>query len=127
MIVDDNEFMTKFLSSYFHKKYQLLTASDGLEAVLWMQEGVIPDIILADLDMPHLDGLGLLKTIKSNPTYSHIPVIILSGKKDSESKIRCLKMGAGDYVSKPFNPLVLELKISQVLKNSKASSYLGLN
>lgn len=117
LIVDDNEMMREFLTSYLNEKYLVNAVEGGFEAIAYLHSETIPDLIIVDLNMPHIDGYSLLeKTIKGNDQFAHIPVIILSGSKQSECRIRCLESGAADFVIKPFNPKELELRISHTLK-----------
>ncbi len=116
LIVDDNEMMREFLTSYLSSKYHVNAVNGGSQAISYLQSGTIPDLIIADLNMPEMDGSTLIEKIRSNSLFCHIPVIILSGSKKSESRIKCLEIGAKDFIIKPFNPRELELRISHVLK-----------
>jgi len=81
-----------------------------------MQEGNIPDIIVADIQMPVLNGYDFLTQIKASGFFHATPVIMLSSIDNSTERIKCLRMGARDYVVKPFNPEELYLRIKNILE-----------
>jgi DNA-binding response OmpR family regulator len=73
-----------------------------------MQQGVVPDIIIADVNMPDVGGIEFIMQIRSSGFFRDVPLIMLSGNEKSEDKIKSLKAGADDYMTKPFNPEELE-------------------
>lgn len=83
-------------------KYKIATASGGVEALEKVAQE-IPDLILLDVMMPDLDGHEVLKQLKANPAYQDIPVIFLTALHNPEDIVKGFKLGASDYVSKPFN------------------------
>ena len=89
---------------------------NGLEAMNWLQDGHSADGIVADLDMPHMNGLEFIKQLRANTLYRNIPLVMLSGKDESSKKIMCLKNGADDYMVKPFNPEELDIRIKNTFK-----------
>ena len=90
--------------------------SDGFHVLSYLQEGNIPDLIVTDLNTPHLGGLALIKQIKASDFFSSIPIVVLSGEESSEMIVTCLDAGADDFVVKPFNPKELEARIKVVLR-----------
>jgi CheY-like chemotaxis protein len=112
MIVDDNQMMRSFLSSFLIKKgYQLTMATHGMEALTLLRRGTYPDLIITDIRMPVLDGMKFLDRLQASPLLKEIPVVILSGQDSSEDRIACLERGAVDVLTKPFNPIELDLRI----------------
>jgi len=83
--------------------YTFLSADNGVEAVKEIKS-FIPDLILLDLFMPYLDGLGVLKAIKADPLTAHIPVLILSAWPTGDNRKRAEEAGAAGFVPKPFVP-----------------------
>jgi DNA-binding response OmpR family regulator len=83
-----------------------------------MQNGNIPDLIISDLNTPKISGLDLIEQLKISDFFNTVPIIILSGEESSEKRIRCLDMGADDYIVKPFNPAELDARIKVVLRRS---------
>jgi DNA-binding response OmpR family regulator len=80
----------------------------------------MPDLIISDLMMPGIDGIELLRELKNNIHTNHIPVIILTAKTSDTERVEGLQAGADDYITKPFNFDVLELKIKNLLEGRKA-------
>jgi CheY-like chemotaxis protein len=121
-IVDDNEMMREFLSSYFGQEYDV-TSFDSAEDVLSsLTPGFKPDLIIADYSMEGLDGLALLRNLKTSGYYQDIPVVFVSGQQKSDTRIQCLEEGAEDFVTKPFNPQELALKVKRILATKVALS-----
>lgn len=117
-VEDDKEFL-KFISGHFSEKYRVSAFHDGAEAIANIQKKV-PDLIVTDLMMPHMDGMALCKVIKTSFEYCHVPVIMLTAKSDIESRIEGFESGADVYLPKPFLLAELELQIKNIL-TSKAS------
>lgn len=115
LIVDDKPSISDLIVQFLKHAYDVETKLDGLEALAWMQEGNIPDLILTDLQMPNMDGIELIKKVKASGYFSDVPIIVLSSKDSSKDRIECLKLGAEDYIMKPFNPEELMIRIEKVL------------
>lgn len=115
MILDDNAMMQQFLGNYFKDSYNVVGFQHVLNAWKWLNEGNPVDLILVDIRMPEITGIQFLEQIKNSGLYRDIPVIMLSGVEKSDDRIRCLKLGAADYVMKPFNPKELEARIEKNL------------
>ncbi|MGE4586609.1 MAG: PleD family two-component system response regulator [Mangrovibacterium sp.] len=115
LLVDDKIQLLVLLSQILKPSFEVVTKTNGLEAMEWLQEGNLPDLILSDIQMPGMDGLKLLQMIKGSGAFSKIPFVILSSRESSEDRIECLKHGASDYISKPFNPEELKIRIERLL------------
>lgn len=120
LIVDDNPDIARYLSGEM-KDMECRHASDGLEGQK-IAETWKPDIIVSDLNMPQKNGIDLLKSLKKNLLTRHIPVVILSAKQDSATRIEALKAGASAFVAKPFEMEELYLTIRHLLENNKIKS-----
>lgn len=116
LIVEDDTFMQKILSTFLSKTYEVQVSDNGLDALSFLQDGNIPDLILTDLNTPKLNGFGLLDQIKSSDLFKSIPIIILSGEDASDKRTKGLNAGAEDFVAKPFNPTELEARIKVILR-----------
>ena len=119
LIVDDNADMREHLRSLLQDRYSIATANHGKEALEKIKEN-IPDLVLSDVMMPVMDGINLLKAIKSNPDTEHIPVILLTARAGEESRIEGLEIGADDYLIKPFSAKELIARINSQLKIGEA-------
>ncbi len=115
-IVEDDIYMQNLLSFHLSAHYTISTFSNGLEALTSIQQGNVPDLILSDLNTPEIGGLELIKQIKASGFFSFIPILILSGEENSDTRIQCLNAGADDFIVKPFNPQELDARLKIVLK-----------
>lgn len=107
LVVEDNASLNAFVSGLFSEKYQVIQASDGQEGLKLAAEEC-PDVIISDVKMPgDIDGYALCRQIKSDPSTSHISVVLLTAKTLDENKIEGYKCGADAYLCKPFSPDVL--------------------
>jgi Response regulator receiver domain len=77
------------------------------------------DVVLLDIVMPELDGVSVLEHVKGDPALQDVPVIMISGVDDSESVVRCIEIGADDYLPKPFDPVLLRARISAGLTKKR--------
>lgn len=100
----------------FEKKIRVVQKTNGKEALDWMNEGNIPDVIVADLSMPEMDGYEFIQHIRSSGFYRKLPLIMLSGNENTADKVKALKYGADDYLVKPFNPEELEARIENIFR-----------
>jgi DNA-binding response OmpR family regulator len=119
LALDDEISILKILDFYFGKSYNVIAKQNGKDALEWMQQGVIPDIIIADINMPELNGVEFIRQIRASGFFKDVPLIMLSGNESSADKIKCLKAGADDYMIKPFNPEELEARIDNIFRRLK--------
>jgi len=116
LIVDDNEDIRIFIKQVLGEEYTIYEAENGQEGYD-IAKKVIPNIIVTDLMMPIIDGLQLCEKLKTTKTTSHIPVLILTAKLSQESELEGLKLGADDYIRKPFDVEALHLKLKNILQD----------
>lgn len=116
LIVEDNEPLRKMLSEIFEKFYIVITATNGNEGLKKVQSEQ-PDIVLSDVIMPQMSGTELCQAIKKNMDTCHIPVVLLTAKTGVEHTIEGLKMGADDYITKPFNINILLSRCNNLVNN----------
>jgi CheY-like chemotaxis protein len=115
LVVDDDPVIQKLLSVNFEMEgYRVVTAGDGVEGLERVQADP-PDLILLDVMMPRMDGLEVVRRLKSDPATKLIPVVLLSAKAQSTDIQHGVDAGADDYVTKPFDPLELLDKVSGLL------------
>lgn len=115
LVVEDHKDMQLFVESILREKYDVIKAANGLEGLEKAQTHAI-DLIVSDVMMPEMDGLTFCKKIKSNIATSHIPVLLLTAKVMDENRIKGYEEGADSYVTKPFNPDLLLVRIDNLLQ-----------
>ncbi len=115
LIIDDSKPIRYLLETIVSKYYNVVTASDGFEAMYWLSQGNKPDIIISDLQMPNIDGWDLIRNLTSSGIYGDIPIIVLSGSYSEDMKGKCEEFGVAAFLVKPFNPTRLMDAIRQAL------------
>lgn len=114
LVVEDDYNIRDLLLDILSSKYTVLTANDGLEAIRILQQN-LPDLVLCDIVMPELDGLGLIDKIRSDERTAHLPIVSVSAKLSIEDRIEAVEHGADAYITKPFNPRHVLATIEQLL------------
>jgi DNA-binding response OmpR family regulator len=115
MIVEDDDNIRELLEMYFSKAgFEIIQAADGKTA-LDLFESEKPHIVILDLMLPVIDGIAVAREIKKN---TNIPILMLTAKAEESDKIRGLEIGADDYVTKPFSPKEVVLRVKNILKRS---------
>jgi len=112
LVVDDSRTLRKVLVRELRQigPMQIEEASDGLEALEILQARTF-DLVLLDMEMPELDGLGVLTALKKSGQLSGLPVIVISSAEEIDKTVKCIEMGAEDYLPKTFNPILLRARI----------------
>ena len=118
LLVDDNVEVLDYLEMVFQNQYNIVRAENGVQALAYL-ENHEPDLIISDVMMPEMDGITLCKEIKTNVLISHIPIILLTAKATVDNTLEGLKIGADDYVPKPFYPDVLRVKVQNFIEAKK--------
>jgi len=115
LLVDDEDSLRKVVKDLLERDgYIVAEARDGVQA-LDQVDRVGPDIIVLDLNMPGLDGYGVLSHLRSRPATADIPVIVLTAKSDEDNEVRVFEMGADDFLTKPFRARALSARLEAVL------------
>jgi DNA-binding response OmpR family regulator len=107
LVVDDEITICLLLENFLSEEYDVISFNDGINALEWL-EGNLPDLIISDIEMPNMDGYEFLVQVRDRGFTKHTPIIMLSAKSESKERIKCYKLGAQDYLTKPFNPEELE-------------------
>ena len=115
LIVDDNDEFRQFLAGELAQQYHILQAADGEQALQVIAKNNV-DLVISDVMMPRIDGMELCKRIKLDISTSHIMVVLLTARTAEEIKIEGFRAGTDDYLSKPFNMEMLELRIEHLLE-----------
>ncbi|OQB79274.1 MAG: Sensor histidine kinase TodS [Bacteroidetes bacterium ADurb.Bin123] len=116
LVVEDNEEMKDFIAREINATYNVVTARDGEEAMSLLKMHSI-QLIVSDIMMPVMDGLDMLRKVKTDLEYSHIPVILLTARNTVQSRLEGLESGADAYIEKPFTVDILLAQISNLLNN----------
>jgi adenylate cyclase len=112
LIVDDDVVSRELLRRLLEQDGHIVrAAANGREALELFKEEA-SDVVLLDIVMPELDGISVLEELKATPGAEHVPVIMISGVDETESVVRCIEIGADDYLPKPFNHVILRARIS---------------
>src|SRR5215831_1067124 len=119
LVVDDNSMNRIMLSRYITKLgYQATLVENGRQALDKLQ-GECFDLVLLDVEMPEMDGYQVLEHLRAHPRLRDIPVIMISAVEELESVVKCIELGAQDYLPKPFNPVLLHARISACLEKKR--------
>lgn len=116
LLIDDNPEILKFLDSILKSEFDLIHASDGEDGVAKAIR-YVPNLIISDIMMPFKDGIDLCSTLKNKTATSHIPIVLLTAKSNTESVNTGFEEGADAYMTKPFNPKVLKTRVKNLLEN----------
>ncbi len=122
LVVDDEENVVKLISATlgYDDRYQVAVARDGQEALsIALHER--PDLVILDMLMPKLDGSAVCRELKANLVTAHTKVIMLTALTQQGDRQRALMAGADDFLTKPFSPTALLLKIEQILDSEQES------
>ena len=115
LVVEDHSDMREFLRTQLSAHYRVLTAGNGREALLTTRREMV-HLVVSDVMMPEMDGFELCRNLKESMDTSHIPVILLTAKSESDDVATGYRAGADAYVSKPFDIGILEMQIGNILK-----------
>jgi response regulator RpfG family c-di-GMP phosphodiesterase len=119
LVVEDEQFMQALIKLHMvNEGFEVVTAENGAAAIKCMKQQK-PDLIISDVMMPLMDGLTLCRVIAKDPALKDIPFLLISGNKSLENRVEGLKLGAIDYITKPFDLEELSLKINTILKRDK--------
>jgi len=120
LIVDDSRSLRLVLKRELNRIGIMNTdaAVDGMSAIEALRREHF-DLMLLDMEMPELDGIGVLRVIKADPDLMHVPVIIISGSEHFERTVECIQIGAEDYLPKPFNSVLLRARVFSALAKKR--------
>jgi two-component system, sensor histidine kinase and response regulator len=120
LVVDDNEMNRDVLSRRLKRQgHDVVMVGSGREALAAVRERAF-DLVLLDIMMPEVDGYEVLRSLKADQDLSHIPVIMISALHELDSVVRCIEMGADDYLFKPFEPTLLKARVGACLEKKHA-------
>ena len=115
LLVDDEDALRRVMKDLLEREgYIVSEARDGVQA-LDQVDRVGPDVIVLDLNLPGLDGYGVLSHLRSRPATADIPVVVLTAKSDEDNEVRVFQLGADDFLTKPFRARALSARLDAVL------------
>ncbi len=120
LIVEDNVNLSEILKDLLENNGFFVVTAQNAEEALEILKSFEPDLILADILMPGMDGFEMFSKIRSIPKLRTVPFVFLTALSDQENKFKGLGLGADDYISKPFNPQELIMRINNILKRREA-------
>lgn len=120
LIVEDSTINRAILANILQNEYDIIEAANGQEAydIISKQYNEISAMIL-DLLMPVMDGKELLSLLSKEDLYSNLPVLIATGEHNDQLESQCLELGAWDFVTKPYNPIVIKLRLRNIIGRSQ--------
>jgi DNA-binding response OmpR family regulator len=120
LVIEDERLIRELLRRHLVLLgFDVILAENGHEG-LECAEREMPDVILSDINMPEMDGMEFLRVAKAHDALREIPVVMISAQNDVESVARCIELGAEDHISKPFDPTLLNARVSASLLRKKA-------
>ena len=125
LLVDDDHMNLVMAKHALVKDYRVTSVTSGKEALHMLEEDT-PDLILMDIEMPEMDGMETTRRIKANSKWNRIPVVFLTADADPVTESECLKIGADDFIAKPFVPMVMTGRISRILELNELKNDLEL-
>ena len=116
LLVEDEEPLRRVLRDLLEREgFTVVEASDGVQALDEIDRSA-PDVLVLDLNLPRLDGYGVLSHLRARPATSKLPVIVLTAKADEDNEVRVFETGANDFLTKPFRPRALSARLRALLK-----------
>jgi Response regulators consisting of a CheY-like receiver domain and a winged-helix DNA-binding domain len=120
LVADDDAHIRKLITLYLRNEgFDLVEAADGIEALAVMENSVV-DIVILDIMMPHMDGWELCREIRR--LYPEIPLLMVTAKGEANQKVKGFQLGTDDYVTKPFDPVELVMRVKALLKRYRIAS-----
>ncbi|MEL7118090.1 MAG: response regulator [Bacteroidota bacterium] len=120
-LIEDDKIMRIIFKRHFENKYKIVEFENG-KAALQSKALRKAELIITDLHMPEVDGLGVLRNLNSKGLLNKIPVFVLSADVSRDKPLKCLEMGALDFIQKPVNLRELELRVNRVVKGAVNNS-----
>ena len=117
LIVDDSRPMLALLSGMLKMNYDITSKQSAVAALETLKEGYLPDLIITDINMPVMDGFDFITGLKANSALAGIPIMVLSGLQTSADRLKLYKLGIDDYISKPFNPEEMSIRVEKLMLN----------
>jgi len=115
MIVESHDGFRQLIGTFLSRAFEVVGAQNGLEAMRCLNGGYMPDVIVMDTHNPDFDGVNLLANLRCSGLFGNIPVVIMSGNDEAGDEQQIKGLGASDYFRKPFNPVLLQERLLQLM------------
>ncbi len=122
LIVEDSTPFRTLMGNLLSREYDVTSARNGLEAMMWLRSGILPDVIVTDVQMPELDGAALISNLRCSGLLQNIPVVVVSGSCESYELDEIRSLGAEEVLVKPFKPAQLQSTINRLARPSEAAA-----
>jgi two-component system, chemotaxis family, chemotaxis protein CheY len=116
LTVDDSESILAVVATTLEEEYEVLTASDGAEAIQKLNAGTHVDLIITDLNMPKADGIQVIRTARALQQFAAVPILMLTTESQMQKKQEAKEAGATGWIVKPFEPENLKAVVKKVLR-----------
>ena len=116
LVVDDSKAIRFLLQTILSKDYQVITMPEACSAMYWLSKKNLPDLIIADPQLPDMENWELVEQLSSSGIYGNIPLLVLSALDNDETQVKCLEYGVSKYFLKPFNPVDLLSVINNLIR-----------
>jgi two-component system, chemotaxis family, chemotaxis protein CheY len=120
LIVEDSTPFRTLMGNLLSKEFNVTTARNGLEAMTWLHSGLLPDVIVTDVQMPELDGAALISNLRCSGMLRNIPVVVVSGSCEESELVAIRALGAQEILPKPFKPFQLTSTINRLARPMEA-------
>jgi len=114
LVVDDSDDLRAYIRDHFHRQYRVLEAHDGAEGIAVAQRE-LPDIVVSDVMMPGTDGFSLVRALRESPETDFLAIVLLTAQAEDEKRLTGLKIGADDYLVKPFDMRELDVRVANLI------------
>jgi CheY-like chemotaxis protein len=120
LAIDDSKAIRYLLHTLLNKNYQVITAADGCSAINWLSQNDLPDLIIADPQLPDMQSWELIEQLATSGLYGSIPVIVLSALDQKETEEKCQELRIAEFFTKPFNPIDLIEAVHKAIRQVDA-------
>ncbi|MCQ2250431.1 MAG: hybrid sensor histidine kinase/response regulator [Bacteroidales bacterium] len=116
LVIEDNALNREILTDILQDKYSVLLAENGLQGLEMLREHCSEiDVVLLDIQMPVMNGYQVLEAVSKDVLLREIPIVVTTGSKDTGEELNCLQLGAKDFISKPYNPVLVTLRVGNII------------
>ncbi len=120
LVVDDDASIRLLMKHVLSEHFDVHLEANGADAISWLHEGNMPDLIVSDVLMPEMGGNEFISYLKTSLFFRNIPVVVLSSLNKSTDRISFYELGADEFIIKPFDPVELQYRVKYLLRERKA-------